>query len=145
MRMASLLRSLLVSLSLLVPGAAVAQASLAPADARAVREVIEAQLDAFRKDDAAKAFSLATPGIRENFGSPERFIEMVRSSYAAVYRPSSVAFEAPVVLEGQVVQPVRLTDAQGRAWIALYPMQKQPDGQWRTNGCQLARLPGQQV
>ncbi len=143
--MASLLRSLLVSLSLLVPGAAVAQASLAPADARAVREVIEAQIDAFRKDDAAKAFSLATPGIRESFGSPERFIEMVRSSYAAVYRPSSVAFEAPVVLEGQVVQPVRLTDAQGRAWIALYPMQRQPDGQWRTNGCQLARLPGQQI
>jgi len=40
---------------------------------------------------------------------------------------------------------VRLTDAQGRAWIALYPMQRQPDGSWRTNGCQLARMPGQQI
>jgi len=37
---------------------------------------------------------------------------------------------------------VRLTDADGRAWIALYPMQRQPDGSWRTNGCQLARLAG---
>jgi hypothetical protein len=121
------------------------QSTISSADAKAVREVIEAQIDAFRRDDAARAFSLATPGIRETFGSPERFIEMVRSSYAAVYRPSSVAFEAPVLLEGQVVQPVRLTDAQGRAWLALYPMQKQSDGQWRTNGCQLARLPGQQI
>ena len=139
-----MLRSLLLVIAL-APISVMAQATLAPADARAVREVIEAQIDAFRNDDAAKAFSLATPGIRENFGSPERFIEMVRSSYAAVYRPSSVAFDAPVVLEGQVVQPVRLTDAQGRAWLALYPMQQQPDGSWRTNGCQLARLPGQQI
>ncbi len=143
--MARLLRTLFAFALLLGAPLASAQPALAPADARAVREIIEAQIDAFRKDNAAKAFALATPGIREVFGSPERFIEMVRSSYPAVYRPSSVAFDAPVILEGQVVQPVRLTDAQGRAWIALYPMEKQPDGQWRTNGCQLARLPGQRI
>ncbi len=116
-----------------------------PEDARAVRAVIEAQLDAFRKDDAAGAFSLATPGIRETFGSPENFMNMVRSSYAVVYRPTSVAFEAPVVIDGQIVQPVRMTDAEGRAWLAVYPMQRQPDGSWRTNGCQLGRLSGEQV
>lgn len=143
--MAAFLHTLFALALLLGPSQAPAQPTLASADAKAVREVIEAQLDAFRKDDAAKAFSLATPGIRETFGSPERFMDMVRSSYAVVYRPSSVAFEAPVILEGQVVQAVRMTDAQGRAWIALYPMERQPDGQWRTNGCQLARLPGQQI
>ena len=51
-----------------------------------MRAVIEAQLDAFRKDDAARAFSLATPGIREAFGSLENFMNMVRSAYAVVYR-----------------------------------------------------------
>ena len=119
--------------------------SAAPKDARAVRAVIEAQLDAFAKDDAARAFSLATPGIREIFGSPENFIAMVRRSYAVVYRPSSVAFEQPLAIESQVVQPVRMTDAEGRAWIAIYPMQRQADGNWRTNGCQLARIAGQQI
>jgi hypothetical protein len=143
--MAPLLRTLFALALLLGAAQALAQPSVAPADAKAIREVIEAQLDAFRKDDAAKAFSLATPGIRETFGSPERFMEMVRSSYAVVYRPASVAFEAPVIVDSQVMQPVRLTDAQGRAWIALYPMERQPDGNWRTNGCQLARLPGQQI
>ncbi len=143
--MNSLLRVLLVLFVALAPGGTIAQATIAPADAREIREVIEAQLDAFRKDDAAKAFSLATPGIRETFGSPERFMDMVRSSYAVVYRPASIAFEAPVILEGQVVQAVRMTDAQGRAWLALYPMDRQPDGSWRTNGCQLARGPGQQI
>jgi len=143
--MPALLRALFALLITFASLSTPAQTTLAPADARAVREIIEAQLEAFRKDDAASAFALATPGIRETFGSAERFLEMVRSSYAVVYRPATVSFDAPVLLEGQVVQPVRLTDAQGRAWIALYPMQRQPDGSWRTNGCQLARMPGQQI
>lgn len=62
-----------------------------------------------------------------------------------VYRPRSVQFEAPVVVDGEVVQAVRMTDAEGRAWIALYPMQKQPDGNWRTNGCQLGRVAGRET
>ena len=124
---------------------AAAQVAVSPEDARGVRAVIEAQLDAVAKDDAARAFSLATPGIREIFGSPENFIDMVRRSYAVVYRPSSVAFEQPLVIESQVVQPVRMTDAEGRAWVAIYPMQRQADGSWRTNGCQLARIAGQQI
>jgi ketosteroid isomerase-like protein len=82
------------------------------ADARAVREVIEAQLDAFKRDDAPRAFSYAAPGIRATFGTPENFMA---------------------------------TDAGGRAWLALYPMEKQPDGSWRINGCQLAPLSGRET
>ncbi|MBI1942478.1 MAG: DUF4864 domain-containing protein [Betaproteobacteria bacterium] len=129
----------------LTPLTAPAQDAVPPEDARAVREVIEAQLDAFRRDDAARAFSLATPGIRATFGDAETFMEMVRRSYAVVYRPKSVTFEPPVAIDGELIQPVRLTDADGRAWLALYPMQRQPDGSWRTNGCQLARLAGTQI
>ena len=143
--MGALFRALLGFVLLIGSLQASAQGALASADARAVREVIEAQLDAFRKDDAERAFSLATPGIRQTFGTAENFMTMVRTSYAVVYRPASVAFEPPVILDGDVVQPVRLSDEQGRAWIALYPMQRQPDGTWRTNGCQLARVPGQQT
>lgn len=143
--MAWLLRSLYALLLAAAPLSGAAQSAVAPEDARAVRAVIEAQIDAFRKDDAARAFSLATPGIREKFGSPGNFMDMVRSAYAVVYRPMSVAFEAPVAIDGEIVQPVRMTDAEGRAWIAVYPMQRQPDGRWLTNGCQLGRLGGMQV
>ena len=143
--MARLLHSLCALLRVAAPLLVAAQGAVSTEDARAVRQVIEAQLDAFREDDAARAFSLATPGIRQTFGSPENFIDMVRSSYAVVYRPTSVAFEAPVAIDGQVVQPVRMTDAEGRAWLAIYPMQRQPDGSWRTNGCRLGRLSGEQI
>ena len=110
----------------LAPGPGWAQA-VSPADARAVREVIEAQLDAFKRDDAARAFSYAAPGIRAAFGTAEKFMAMVREQYAVVYRPRSVSFDAPMLAGAELVQPVHMTDAEGRAWVALYPMEKQPD------------------
>jgi hypothetical protein len=137
-------RTLWIVLAALVSFAAMAE-DLAPGDARAVRAVIEAQLDAFRRDDAPRAFAYAAAGIREAFGTAQSFIEMVRRSYPVVYRPKSVQFDAPILDEGEVVQPVRMTDAEGRAWLAVYPMQRQPDGGWRINGCQLGRLAGREV
>src|SRR4051812_5161024 len=50
---------LLSLLFMLCPVLAAAQ-DVSPADARAVRTVIEAQLDAFKHDDAKRAFSYAT-------------------------------------------------------------------------------------
>src|SRR5437773_12547371 len=106
--MARFLGALLLALA---PHFAPAQDAVPPEDARAVRAVIEAQLDAFRRDDAARDFSLATPGIRATFGDAETFMEMVRKSYAVVYRPKSVGFETPLLVHGERVQPVRLPDA----------------------------------
>ena len=69
--MLTLLRAILSLCAILLclgSTAAADKNAVSPGDARAVREVIEAQLDAFRKDDAARAFSLATAAIRERFG-----------------------------------------------------------------------------
>lgn len=121
-------------------------AEVSPEDATAIRAVIAEQLEAFARDDARRAFSLATVEIRERFRTPEAFMDMVRTGYPVVYRPKSVQFDkSAAVVDGVVIQPVRMTDAEGNAWIALYPMQRQPDGVWRINGCQLARLRGQHV
>jgi chlorite dismutase len=135
---------LLAAALALAPAPGSAQ-TVSDADARAMREVIEAQLEAFRGDDAPRAFSYAAPEIRESFGTAENFMAMVREQYAVVYRPRSVSFEAPLQDGDEVVQPVRMTDASGSAWVALYPMVKQPDGTWRINGCQLARLPARET
>ncbi|HKW36252.1 MAG TPA: DUF4864 domain-containing protein, partial [Burkholderiales bacterium] len=91
-----------------------------------------------------RAFSFATAGIRAQFGTPEVFMDMVRSQYAVVYRPKSVQFQVPEIVDGQVVQPVRMTDEAGRAWLAIYPMLREAGG-WRTNGCLLHPLPGVQT
>ena len=139
-------RALIATALVLALAPALAGAQTVPAaDARAVRAVIEAQLEAFRRDDAPRAFSYATPGVRDSFGTPEKFMAMVREQYAVVYGPRSVSFEEPVIVGEDLVQPVRMTDGYGHAWMAIYPMAKQPDGSWRINGCHLARLPARET
>ena len=136
---------LLLALVLFGLAAASSAAEISREDAAAIRAVISEQLDAFARDDGPRAFSLATAGIRAQFRTPEVFMEMVRNEYPVVYRPKSVRFEPPELVEGQIVQPVRMTDAAGRAWIAVYPMRREADGRWRTDGCLLHRLPGLQT
>jgi hypothetical protein len=117
-------------------------AGISAADAKRMREVIEAQLAAFAADDAARAFSYAAPKLRELIGTPERFIAMVQASYPIVYRPASVAFLPPERVHGETVQGVQMTDHSGRLFVALYHMQRQRDRSWRISGCELLQGAG---
>jgi hypothetical protein len=109
------------------------------ADVGEIRGVINRQIDAFRRDDAQSAFALATPGVQQSFRTPEKFLDVVRMAYRAVYRPARVAFLDMLVLGDEVVQQVQITDRSGLVWVAYYAMQRQPDGSWRTNGCHLVQ------
>jgi hypothetical protein len=116
-----------------------AEPRISDADAKAIRAVVQAQLDAFATDDGEKAFSYAAPGIRAQFGMPEVFMAMVREGYPVVYRPASVEFLPASAERGKVFQRVRMTDAEGVVWVAHYAMEKQKNGVWRIAGCQLLR------
>jgi hypothetical protein len=124
---------------LLLGGLALGQRldAVTPRDAQAIRTVIDSQLEAFRKDDGEKAFSFASPGIREQFGSAGRFLEMVRSSYPAVYRPKRYEFRQLAQQQGIPVQVVYFEDEAGGRFLGYYYMQKQPSGTWRINGVYL--------
>jgi hypothetical protein len=112
---------------------------LTSADVGEIRGVINRQIDALRRDDARGAFALATPGVQQSFRTPEKFLEVVRMAYRAVYRPARVAFLDMLVLGDEVVQQVQITDRSGRVWVAYYAMQRQRDGSWRTDGCHLVQ------
>lgn len=105
------------------------------------REVIEAQLTAFARDDARDAFSYAAPPTQAIFGSPERFMSMVRESYPAIYRPQAVAFSRRIRTPGGGhAQPVRLIGPDGLGVVAMYRMEEQPDGSWRIAGVQIRKI-----
>jgi hypothetical protein len=108
---------------------------VAAEEAKAVRAVVEGQLAAFAVDDAKRAFSFAAPSIRTTFRTPERFMEMVRRGYPAVYRAATVLFLDPERIQGELLQGVRLTDADGSLWLATYRLERQPDRSWRISGC----------
>ena len=114
-------------------------------DAITIRSLIEHQLTAFQKDDAQGAFAFASPGIQAQFGTPENFVQMVKISYPAVYRPRSVFFEKITTIEGNITQPVLLLAPDGVLLRALYLMEKQPDNAWRINGCFLMSIEGREI
>jgi len=116
-------------------------AAVAEADARAVRQVVQAQLDAFAADDAERAFSFASPSIRAQFGDADTFMSMVRSGYPMVVRPARVAFFLPQAddtadrAKAYMRQAVQLRDRDGSLWMATYLLERQPGKGWRISGC----------
>ena len=118
-------------------------ADVSAADAKSVRAVIQAQFDALAVDDAKAAFALAAPNLREMFGTPDDFIDMVRTSYPVVYRPVSVAFLKPERIDDALFQGVHLTDADGNLWLAMFRMVRQRDKSWRIAGCHVVHASGQ--
>jgi hypothetical protein len=119
--------------------AAAADPALGEGDRAAIRGVIERQLGAFQRDDASAAFAFASPSIQDQFATADNFMRMVRQGYLPVYRPREVSFGALVEIEGQLVQRVLLVGPDGAPVMALYMMERQPDGSWRINGCILTQ------
>jgi hypothetical protein len=113
------------------------QPALSAADQAAIRATIQAQVEAFRRDDGEAAFGYASPAIRSVFGTAEIFMDMVREGYQPVYRPRVFDFAEIVTLHGQVTQKVHVVGPDGRRVTAFYPMTQLPDGSWRIDGCYL--------
>lgn len=130
-------KTILALAAVLMMTASAGAQSAGDTDRAAIVSVIEAQIEAFRLDDGERAFSFASPAIRRMFGTPGRFMAMVRSGYQAVYRPRDVAFLDLVPSDRGPTQAVQLVGPDGRVVIGLYFMQAQPDGTWKINGVQL--------
>lgn len=136
----------LIAIVLVVAGGPIARAGtplagLSDADRASIRDVIARQMQAFQADDESLAFSFATPALQELFGSPTRFMAMVRSGYRSVYRPQEVQFLDVIAFQGQPTQRVLVVGPDRVAVTAYYSMERQADGTWRISGCVLRALP----
>lgn len=116
--------------------------SLTAEDKAAFQSIITGQIEAFRAENGAKAYSYAAPMIRQIFPTPEQFMNMVRQGYQPVYRPQSFEFgEAGFSASGRPIQRVKVVGPDGITYEAVYTMQRQPDGTWQINGCAIVRAP----
>ncbi len=132
---------LIAVLFLAFGGPAVAQetATLGTGERGAIRKVIESQLDAFQRDDAAGAFAFASPKIQEMFGDPATFMRMVQTGYQPVYRPRRFEFQDVIEVQGQPAQEVFFIGPDGGEVLGIYIMDQQPDGRWRIDGVYLVK------
>jgi hypothetical protein len=117
--------------------------SISATDKAEFQRIITAQISAFRADDGPAAYDFAAPVVRNIFPTPEIFMAMVKQGYPQVYRPQSFNFtEALIDPKGRPAQKMTVVGPDGKSYIALYSMEKQPDGTWRISGCTLLEIPG---
>jgi Domain of unknown function (DUF4864) len=111
------------------------------ADKAAITGMIASQIEAFKRDDGATAFTFAAPIIKQQFQSDTAFLEMVKRGYQPVYRPRDYSFTELKETNLGLTQSVRITDSMGEVWNALYRVEKQEDGNWKISGVWLFKLP----
>jgi hypothetical protein len=87
-----------------------------------IEKVISSQIDAFLADDFETAFTYASPMIKDIFGTPEKFGQMVRQGYSMVWRPSEVNFLSIDRRGKELWQNVMVRDAEGALYILEYQM-----------------------
>lgn len=125
------MRRLLLALSL-----SAGLASGAFAQSAEIEANIAAQIQAFRADDFATAFTFASPSIQRLFRNPDNFGAMVRNGYPMVWRPADVRFLELREVDGALWQKVMITDSNGRVHLLDYQMIPLTEG-WKINGVQL--------
>lgn len=108
-------------------------------DAENAQAIIRSQVEALGRDDANAAYSYASPMIQQMFPQPETFMSMVRNGYAPVYRHKSFEFGEAQSAGGRTAQRVRIVDANGELWEALYTVEQQTDGSLKISGCVLLK------
>ena len=114
------------------------ESTLRAAEWKAIQQVINDQLKALKAGDGSKAMTYSVPGIRQQFGTPERFLRMVREGYSALLEARSSTFLQGAVIGGATIQPLQLVLQDNTVVVALYQMEKQKDGRWRIAGCVIA-------
>ena len=113
--------------------------AVSAADIDAAQSIISAQEQAFARDDAATAYSFASPTLQSYFRNPDGFMYMVRNGYAPVYRHRSFVFGEARIVDGKILQDVQIVDADGVAWDALYTLETQADGSLKISACILKK------
>jgi hypothetical protein len=120
---------------------AVLMALPANAQESEIETVISGQIQSFLQDDFETAFTYAAPNIKQMFGTPERFGEMVVNGYPMVHRPSEVTFQDLSEINGTITQDVLLRDVQGLYYVARYTMVMVGES-WHISGVQVLESTG---
>ena len=108
--------------------ALIGTASAEDLTAAASRALVERQFDAFEHDDAAAAYALAAPTIKDMFSDADNFIAMVRAHYAPVYRHRSADFGAFKASGDEASLEATLVDNDNVVWTALYSFRRGANG-----------------
>ena len=98
-----------------------------------IQNTISSQLEAFASDDFTEAFTHASPGIKDIFGSVDNFSRMVKKGYPMVWRYNNFQFLKLEETPQGYFQIVRITDKKDELFLLKYFM-KNISGIWKISG-----------
>ena len=98
-----------------------------------IQSTISDQLRAFASDNFIEAFTHASPGIKDIFGTVENFSNMVKKGYPMVWRYNNFEFLNLEETPQGYSQIVRITDQNDKLFLLKYFM-KNVAGIWKISG-----------
>lgn len=118
--------------------ASISAAWAGEAEIKAAQSTIAGQIEAFKADDDATAYSYAGPNIRQVFPTVEAFMGMVKGAYQPVWHPKSYTFgKSEEMGADSVVQQVLVVGPDGKDYEAVYTLRRDEDGKYRITGVSL--------
>ena len=98
-----------------------------------IQSTISDQLRAFASDNFIEAFTHASPGIKDIFGTVENFSNMVKKGYPMVWRYNNFEFLNLEETPQGYSQIVRITEQNDKLFLLKYFM-KNVAGIWKISG-----------
>ena len=103
-------------------------ASLDPAAADPVKDLIRRELQAIRNRDADTAFALISPDLHEKFETAKNYLSHMRFEYRTIYNHAEFTFLESHDVNGATVQKVEIEDRNGTPITIMYRIEPQESG-----------------
>ena len=103
------------------------------------KEIITQQIEAFKIEDAEKAYSFAAPYIKLRFDNSDVFMKMVKENYEPVSNPKDFYFLKSKVLNGDIYHQVQIISQANKIYIATYTLTL-AGSDWKISGCALSLM-----
>lgn len=106
-------------------------ASAPAAVSAGVDKMIKEQLEAIRSRNDRTAYELNTADVKDNYADPQSFMRMIRREKPSLYDHVSYELLKAVVPDSKF-HKVRLTNRYGDHSIAMFKVEQEESGAWRT-------------
>lgn len=118
---------------------------LSTLEMQGIKAAVRGQILALAAHDADRAFGYLTPAIQDYFTSSKAFLRTLAKQVTPMIQAQRFAFMGVDRDAVGAVQKVLLTGPKGHQWLATFKVQRQPDGNWLINGCQVDAAQGRQT
>ena len=125
--------------------AAIGRTGLSKVELERIRGSVRDQIQAMSARDAAGAYALLTPLIKDYYKDSNAFLQVLTTQLKPLSNAKSFSFTDVSREDTDALQSVTITDDQGREWNAQFRLQRQGDGSWAIAGCLLEPVNGHQV